>query len=960
MADSAEIQPASALGNNNDRTNDLLLAPQQPMGNREEVPMAGAVMGFPVGVPVVEDFARRNNNKPYRFDITVDRSADTCVSSVTEDIVLHARHSGNGLYPSMSTCHEAEEPDPPGATADETDTKPAAIPTTQSDTMDMTPATLQQEQLSTGTSLVDMENRILGKNKTGTSQQQQLSTLEGETPHPTKDRTVPLRSVAIGVDVNSTTLPPLAEALDTVESAEKTIESTEKLTKKQNLVVESGEESNDETSNVEPSLWNPGPVTEPGAFPVSTPGFSSSVQLAMEAMARSSTDTAPTVSLDTAPTVGPVTLDATLAPTAGHSGTVRTARRNRATASRRDEEHGYVVEAKVEPDSTRDYRTYFWLGAILVLVVVVVLLSLGLAGVFADSEQEPDSNNSMNQSSNEPIIVAGTLSNGTVSQKVVLQSRLEQVRIRGYLKCSRIPNPDSMQADPDIEKVGEWTPSFCYAIAAAIWGSTNKTDLEQRVQFLEVGLLVGSDEPADVVPVGISRTMTGNVYNAAEQSGQAMSTPFIFDGYRVSGDPFYVDCFDNKSFKHVGECSDLLFCVSTGSTWARFVHEVLPERKIKDIDSFDGVMQSFAEGGCNIFMTFGLGQSEVVIRDVFGYYGNYTLGSKLYTRETRVLVTQADDPQWSSFVDVVLQSLLEAEMHNITQATAHLMPRTTVFGEDYSDMFKHVIRAMGNYGEIHQRYLYPILPRETINMINDGTTGMLYAPELGVYDPVGDYNRQLGPRLQRVLDRGRVLCGVRFGRDGFAAKTNSSQSSGIDVDFCRAVGAALFGGDTRSVELVQVEGQKDGFMKLASGAIDVLAGATWNLANSVNEPGTGLGFAFSLPYYYAQGLADSMVDPNLCLATMQDDHDWKTFVYWTMVATIYAEEHDIHRLNHNEMPMVHVYGDGLRRMLRDAILGVGNYADIFSRNLENRSGRNLLNQGADPGPGLYPMLDIFV
>lgn len=63
-------------------------------------------------------------------------------------------------------------------------------------------------------------------------------------------------------------------------------------------------------------------------------------------------------------------------------------------------------------------------------------------------------------------------------------------------------------------------------------------------------------------------------------------------------------------------------------------------------------------------------------------------------------MTAAGDSIFGDVVNAVVHSLFVAEQHNIIQATAHLFPQTTVFGEEYKDIFRSAVAAVGNYGEI--------------------------------------------------------------------------------------------------------------------------------------------------------------------------------------------------------------------------------------------------------------------
>jgi len=79
-----------------------------------------------------------------------------------------------------------------------------------------------------------------------------------------------------------------------------------------------------------------------------------------------------------------------------------------------------------------------------------------------------------------------------------------------------------------------------------------------------------------------------------------------------------------------------------------------------------------------------------------------------------------------------------------------------------------------------------------------------------------------------VEQRGRLVCGVNGDLPGFSWRDPSGAWSGFDVDFCRAVAAAVFG-DAEKVEFVPL-GTEDRFAALAGGKIDLLArNTTWTL-----------------------------------------------------------------------------------------------------------------------------------
>lgn len=102
--------------------------------------------------------------------------------------------------------------------------------------------------------------------------------------------------------------------------------------------------------------------------------------------------------------------------------------------------------------------------------------------------------------------------------------------------------------------------------------------------------------------------------------------------------------------------------------------------------------------------------------------------------------------------------------------------------------------------------------------------------------------------LDDVKARGKLNCGVTTGLIGFAAPDANGEWGGFDVDFCRAVAAAVLD-DPTAVEFVPTTG-KTRFTALASGEIDMLArNTTWTFSRDVD-----LKFEFvGINYYDGQG-----------------------------------------------------------------------------------------------------------
>ena len=110
----------------------------------------------------------------------------------------------------------------------------------------------------------------------------------------------------------------------------------------------------------------------------------------------------------------------------------------------------------------------------------------------------------------------------------------------------------------------------------------------------------------------------------------------------------------------------------------------------------------------------------------------------------------------------------------------------------------------------------------------------------------------IGPALAGTLDnvkkKGEVVCGVGQGLPGFSSQDQNGKYLGIDVDYCRALSAAIFD-DPNKVRFVELSA-KERFTALQSGEIDVLSrNSTWTASRDNN---LGLSFV-GVTYYDGQG-----------------------------------------------------------------------------------------------------------
>jgi general L-amino acid transport system substrate-binding protein len=116
--------------------------------------------------------------------------------------------------------------------------------------------------------------------------------------------------------------------------------------------------------------------------------------------------------------------------------------------------------------------------------------------------------------------------------------------------------------------------------------------------------------------------------------------------------------------------------------------------------------------------------------------------------------------------------------------------------------------------------------------------------------------------LAAIKSKGVLTCGVSQGLAGFSIPNDKGEWSGIDVDVCRAIAAAIFG-DATKVRFTPLTG-KDRFPAIQSGEVDVLSrNTTWTQSRDTS---LGLNFA-PVVYYDGQGF---MVRKSLKVASAKE------------------------------------------------------------------------------------------
>ena len=106
-----------------------------------------------------------------------------------------------------------------------------------------------------------------------------------------------------------------------------------------------------------------------------------------------------------------------------------------------------------------------------------------------------------------------------------------------------------------------------------------------------------------------------------------------------------------------------------------------------------------------------------------------------------------------------------------------------------------------------------------------------------------------GSMLQKVKDRGQLICGVTANLAGFGNLGSDGEHSGFDSDFCRVIAAAVLG-DAEAIEF-RVLSDQERFTAVQTGEVDILI---MNTTNTISrETSVGLDFG-PTTFYDGQGM----------------------------------------------------------------------------------------------------------
>ena len=274
------------------------------------------------------------------------------------------------------------------------------------------------------------------------------------------------------------------------------------------------------------------------------------------------------------------------------------------------------------------------------------------------------------------------------------------------------------------------------AVAAAIFGDPNAIEVRP----------ISASERGPTIQGGEVDVLTRNVTWTSSRDAQwgNFTTVMFYDGqgFMVRTDSGFDSAFD---------LDGVTACVTSGTTTelnlADFFRQNGLDLTTVVFEDTASVYGAYESGRCDV--TTSDKSQLAAIRSGFANSGDHKILAETISKEPLTPVAPHGDDQWFDLVKLVMYVLINAEELGVTQANVDSMTSSDnilirrmlgvegEFGQADvgldADFAVDVLKAVGNYGEIYDRYLGPNgisfeLPRQSNELWTNG--GLIYAPPL--------------------------------------------------------------------------------------------------------------------------------------------------------------------------------------------------------------------------------------
>ena len=292
-------------------------------------------------------------------------------------------------------------------------------------------------------------------------------------------------------------------------------------------------------------------------------------------------------------------------------------------------------------------------------------------------------------------------------------SRLARVRARGSLICAGNNANPGFGFPRDGNIIG-FDVDLCRAVAAAVLGDPNAIQF-RPVSAPEMGVTIQAGE-VDIM----ARTITVTSTREAQWGNFAQTMFYDGQGFMVRKD---------EGLTSVMQLAGAKVCVTQGTTTELNLQDFSNKNDLRiqaeTFEKFDIAAEAYRSRQCDAFTTDHSGL--YAYRSGFDDKDDHIILPEAISEEPLAPVVPHGDEQWYDIVKAVMAILIYAEAHGVTSqnvpaavtgdpAVDRIFGLRGSFGQ--ADMglkdtvAQDVIRAVGNYGEIYERYLAPLgMPR---------------------------------------------------------------------------------------------------------------------------------------------------------------------------------------------------------------------------------------------------------
>ncbi len=332
--------------------------------------------------------------------------------------------------------------------------------------------------------------------------------------------------------------------------------------------------------------------------------------------------------------------------------------------------------------------------------------------------------------------------NGATSDGVVVSttnggaSRIDLVRARGHVKCATqndLPGFGFIDASGNVRG---FDVDLCRAVAAAIFGDPAAIEI-RHTPYIERGPLLQAAE-IDI----LSRTTTWTTTREAQWGDCTVVMFYDGQGFMVR---------KSSGMRSALELDGASVCVAEGTTTKLNLADYFRQHNMRletvSFEETSATYHAYEQGQCDATT---IDKSQLAaVRSGFADPDAHLILPETISKEPLAPVVPRGDALWGALVRTVFYVLINAEELGVTQANVEemrngddirvrrMLGSEGAFGQAElglrQDFAVDVIKGVGNYGEVYDRYMGPegesfTLPRGLNNLWSAG--GIIYAPPL--------------------------------------------------------------------------------------------------------------------------------------------------------------------------------------------------------------------------------------